>query len=51
MSVEKMLEDLVVRNPELGASKKDISKAFELLKNSYGNIRKITNLWKRRKCS
>ena len=41
MSVEKMLEDLVVRNPELGASKKDISKAFELLKNSYGNKGKL----------
>ena len=36
-----MLEDLVVRNPELGASKKDISKAFELLKNSYGNKGKL----------
>ena len=41
MSVEKMLEDLVVRNPELGASKKDISKAFELLKNSYENKGKL----------
>ena len=25
MSVEKILEDLVVRNPELGVAKKDIS--------------------------
>lgn len=41
MSVEKMLEDLVVRNPELGAAKKDISKAFELLKNSYENKGKL----------
>lgn len=36
-----MLEDLVVRNPELGAAKKDISKAFELLKNSYENKGKL----------
>ena len=41
MSVEKMLEDLVVRNPELGAAKKDISKAFELLKSSYENHGKL----------
>jgi D-sedoheptulose 7-phosphate isomerase len=41
MSIEKMLEDLVVRNPELGAAKKDISKAFELLKNSYENKGKL----------
>ena len=41
MSIEKMLEDLVVRNPELGATKKDISKAFELLKNSYENKGKL----------
>ena len=41
MSVEKILEDLVVRNPELGVAKKDISKAFELLKNSYENHGKL----------
>ena len=41
MSVEKILEDLVVRNPELGVAKKDISKAFELLKNSYENKGKL----------
>ena len=41
MSVDKMIEDLVVRNPELGAAKNDIYKAFELLKNSYENSGKL----------
>ena len=41
MSVEKIIEDLVVRNPELGAAKNDISRAFELLKNSYENKGKL----------
>jgi D-sedoheptulose 7-phosphate isomerase len=41
MSVEKMIEDLVIRNPELGAAKNDISRAFELLKNSYENKGKL----------
>lgn len=36
-----MIEDLVVRNPELGAAKNDIYKAFELLKNSYENSGKL----------
>ena len=36
-----MIEDLVVRNPELGAAKNDIYKAFELLKNSYENLGKL----------
>jgi D-sedoheptulose 7-phosphate isomerase len=41
MSVVKMIEDLVVRYPELGAAKNDIYKAFELLKNSYENLGKL----------
>jgi len=41
MSVEKIIEDLVVRNPELEAAKNDISRAFELLKNSYENKGKL----------
>ncbi|MFT6841746.1 MAG: D-sedoheptulose 7-phosphate isomerase [Mariniflexile sp.] len=41
MSVDKMIEDLVVRNPVLGAAKNDIYKAFELLKNSYENSGKL----------
>jgi D-sedoheptulose 7-phosphate isomerase len=41
MSVDKMIEDLVVRNPVLGAVKNDIYKAFELLKNSYENSGKL----------
>ena len=36
-----MIEDLVARNPELGAAKKDISGAFELLKKSYENKGKL----------
>ena len=36
-----MIEDLVVRNPELGAAKNDIYNAFELLKNSYENSGKL----------
>lgn len=36
-----MIEDLVVRYPELGAAKNDIYKAFELLKNSYENLGKL----------
>lgn len=36
-----MIEDLVVRNPVLGAAKNDIYKAFELLKNSYENSGKL----------
>lgn len=41
MSVEKMIEDLVVRNPELEATKNDISRAFELLRNSFENNGKL----------
>lgn len=41
MSVDKMLEDLVVRNPELGTAKKDIASAFNLLKDSFENQGKL----------
>lgn len=36
-----MLEDLVVRNPELGTAKKDIASAFNLLKDSFENQGKL----------
>lgn len=36
-----MIEDLVVRNPELEATKNDISRAFELLRNSFENNGKL----------
>jgi len=41
MSIGKILEDLVVRNPGLGAAKKDIASAFNLLKDSFENQGKL----------
>lgn len=35
MSIEKILETLLVRHPELSATSNDINEAFQLLKNSF----------------
>jgi D-sedoheptulose 7-phosphate isomerase len=41
MSVDKLLNGLMVRNPELGTVKKEISNAFEVLKISFENQGKL----------